>query len=160
MRLAELNFKNNIYFLIILFIAVSIELIVKNLGMSTYGMPNLIMCVVFSFAYLKRISIWTVFIGVFSSEAFFSTTPILMSILIMASYVYITKIIAKGSFKQRNFHIIVFMLISLVIYSIKILWLFMLDQRPEVTLILIKMLVTIIFFPLFYMATDNFLKRY
>lgn len=160
MKLSELNFKNNIYFIIILFISVSLELIVQNIGIKTYAMPNFIMCVVFSFAYLKQTSIWIVGLGVFLSEAFFSSTPALMTVLIITSYIFITRMLAKGCFKQRNFHIIIFMLISLVIYSIKILWLFMLDQRPEVTLILIKMLVTIIFFPLFYMATDNFLKRY
>lgn len=141
-----------------MFLALVLELILKDIGINGSYLPNFIMCIVFSFAFHKKLPIWLVSIAVILGESFFSTTPVLMTLLILLGYVFIAKLIPKRDLKQRNFHIIIFMLICLVIYSTKILWLFVNDHRPEVSLMIIKMLVTIILFPLFYIFIGKFLR--
>lgn len=158
MRLNELNFKHNIIYLSFLFVALSIELILQNMGVKASQMPNFVMCIVFSFAFIRPVPIWVVTISVIISESFFSTTPFLMASLILVLYFIIIKVLPRGDFNMQNVHFIVFMLIAMVAYSIKILWLYVTDQRLEVTLILIKMLVTIILFPLFYFLVKRISK--
>ncbi len=160
MRLEELNFKRNIAFVSSLFCALSIELIAENLGVNGAFLPNVTMCIVFGFGYLKPISLWIVALAVIVSESFFSTTPTLMSFLIILSYFVISFFVGRGGFRQRNFHIIIFLLLTIVIYSTKILWLFLYNMRPEVNYIMVKMLMTILFFPLFYISINKFLKLY
>ncbi len=160
MRLEELNFKRNSAFICILFFALSLELIAENIGVHGAFLPNFTLCIVFSFGYLKPISLWIVAIAVIVSESFFSTTPTLMSFLIILSYFTISFFVGKGGFRQRNFHVVIFLLFTIVIYSTKILWLFLNNMRPEVNFIMVKMLMTILFFPLFYISINKFLKLY
>ena len=160
MRIAELNFKRYIFFIIILFAGLSIALLGENLGIKGSFLPNFTMCIVFSFAFLKPIPLWMVAIGVIISESFFSITPTLMSFLIILSYYIISFFVGKGGFRKRNFHKIIFILLTTVIYSTQILWLFTQEARLEVSMMVIKMLVTIIFFPLFYLSINKFLKLY
>lgn len=154
------NFKHHILFICMLFAALSFELILENLGVMGAYLPNFIMCIVYSFGFHKPVKIWIMAIGVIVGESFFSTTPELMEIMIISSYIFITLVLPRGGLRYRNFHIVVFILIATVIYSTKILYLYAVDLRPEVSLMIIKMLVTILLFPLFYYVTEKILKRF
>ncbi len=158
MKKLSLHLKENIFFLLSLFLVLTFELVVENIGLNGAYLPNLVMCVVFSFAYLLPIPLWVIVISVTIGESFFSTTPALMSFLIICSYFILTKLVSIGGIRQRNFHIVIFVLSCIVVYSIKILWLFLNDLRPEVASILIKMLMTIIIFPLFYLVIGKLQK--
>ncbi|MDX1924461.1 MAG: hypothetical protein SFT91_04505 [Rickettsiaceae bacterium] len=158
MRFQEMQLKHNMLFIMILVIALSSELILENLGIMGAYLPNFIMSIVLAYAFHKPVPLWIVASGVALGESFFSTTPALMTFLILISYIFISTILPKGSLRNRNFHIVIFILISMVVYSSKILWLYSIDQRPEVSLMTIKMLVTIILFPIFYIFVEKLIK--
>lgn len=156
----EFNIKHNSIFMSYLLAAVSFELLLISIGIPNKLMPNFIMCIVFSYAYIKPVPLWLIWIGVFTAESFFSTTPILMTIMILSLYFLIIFTISKQGLLSVNMHMISFLLITLVVYSVKILWLYANDFRPDVTFTIIKLLVTVILFPLFYISTTKLVKLY
>jgi hypothetical protein len=156
----ELELKHNSAFIGYLFSALCIELILINLGIPSKLMPNFVMCIVFSFAYVKPVPLWLVGLGVLVGESFFSSTPNLMIFMILSLYFFVTFMLKNPSNLHKNFHMITFMLITLVIYSVKILWLFASDFRPDVSYTLVKMIVTILLFPLFYFTAEKIVAHY
>ncbi|MDX2050163.1 MAG: hypothetical protein SFT93_03185 [Rickettsiaceae bacterium] len=158
MKKLSLSLYYQSYFLLNLFMALVFELLIESFGIMGAYLPNFIMCVVFSFAFLKPVPIWLVALGVVIGESFFSTTPALMTVLILIGYKFVTINCKNSNAQQRNFNFIIYMLIGMVIYSTKILWLYATEQRPEVSLMIIKMLVTIILFPIFYLITEKNLR--
>ncbi len=158
MRKLNLFFKENVYFLLFLFFALTIQLTIESLGLKNYYLPNIVLCIVFSFGYLHHIPLWVIAISVIICESFFSSAPVITSFLTILGYFLLTKFVSVGRIREKNYHIIIFILSCIVIYSTKILWLFLNDSNPEVSTILIKMLMTIIFFPIFYIITGKLHK--
>ena len=156
----ELELKHNSAFIGYLFSALCLELILINIGVPSKLMPNFVMCIVFSFAYVRPVPLWLVALGVVVGESFFSSTPNLMSFMILSLYFFVTYMLRNPSTIHKNLHMITFMLITLVIYSVKILWLYASDFRPDVSYTLVKMIVTILLFPLFYYIAEKIVAYY
>lgn len=156
-----MEIKHNLIFFIILFCALFFEYTLNSFGIGGKVIPNFVMCIVFSFAYSSRpVPIWFVAIAVLIGESFFSTTPALMSVAILVLYFFITYIMPITNKPYKNFDIISFMLITIVVYSLKILRIYTIDIEPDVFSILLRMVVTIITFPLFYFSIQKLVKLY
>ncbi len=152
------KFKNNILFILILSIVSLLELIVCGLGILSAYIPNSMLSIVLSFGFLNPPSLLVVVVCVILVDMVFFTDAILMHSSILVAYIFISSSVLKGNMKYRNFHIIFSWLITTVLYSTKILWLYLVDQRQDVILLAIKMLITIIFFPVFYLITGKLIK--
>ena len=159
-NIIEFEFKHNSTFMVFLFLALCTELILINLGIPGNLIPNFVMCIVFSFAYIKPVQLWLVTLAVIIGESFFSSTPILMAMMILSLYFFITYYKINSSTIQKNFHLLSFILITLIVYSIKILWLIAIEFNPDISFTIIKMLVTVLLFPLFYLSTTKIIKLY
>jgi hypothetical protein len=160
MKLSKFNLKLNLLFIGSFFSFLSIDLIIQTIGVHGAYLPNFVLTVALSFAFHKPAKTWVAGLSIILSETFVSTTPGLMSFLIIFSYIFVAKTLPRGGLKYRNFHMVVFMLLTMVIYSFKILFLYFEIGSVEVSLMVIKMLVTIILFPLFYLIIEKFLKLF
>jgi hypothetical protein len=160
MKMSKFDIRLNLLFIGTFFSFISIDLIIKSFGVYGTYLPNFVLSIILSFAFHKPIQLWLAALAIIIGESSVSTTPGLMSFLIIAAYIFVSRALPKGGLKYRNFHMIVFMLITIVIYSFKILYLYFEMQRVEVAIIIIKMLVTIIIFPLFYIFIEKFLKLF
>lgn len=156
----ESEIKHNSAFMTILFLALCTELALINIGVPGKLIPNFVMCVVFSFAYVKPVQLWLVTLSVIIGESFFSSTPTLMTLMILSLYSLITYHKTNFSLIEKNFHLVSFVLITLIVYSVKILWLVAIEFKPDLTFTIIKMLVTVLLFPLFYLSTAKIVKLY
>ena len=151
--------KNDILLLLFLSLGAVANASIESLGVPDLYLPNFFLSIIFSYIFISSPT-QLVVISLFGFRSLLQANSILEFCICVFSYYLIYEYRPKGIMQSKKLDIMIFSFMTLVLYSAKIFSIYIAASASNYLIILIKMLVTILLFPLFYLTINKIQKGF